>query len=94
MSVWERVQQLDGKTLCTLKQKKNFQVIGVQSHWIIFIPDNGKKMPRSIGREVIEAVAEMDLGKDELIPSRLSKEFPGNQNLSYVAAIVHAVTEG
>ena len=93
MSIWERVQQLDGKTLSTLKHKKNFKVIGVQSNWIIFIPDGGKKMPRSIGREVIEAAAEMNLGKDNLIPSRLSKEFPGNQNLSYVAAIVHAVTK-
>ena len=94
MSVWERVQELNGKTLYTLSRENPFEVIGVLADWIIFVPVGGNGTPRLIGRELIENVEKMNLGKENLLPSRLTKEFPHNQNLSYVAAIVHAVTEG
>jgi len=75
-----------------LKQGKAFDVIGVQSDRIEFVPQSGNGTRRSIGREWIEHAAEMNLDESDLTPSRLSREFPNDQNLSYMAAIVHAVT--
>ena len=92
-TVWERVRQLDGKTLHTLKQGKAFDVIGVQSDRIEFVPVSGNGTQRWIGREWIEQVIDMNLDESDLTPSRLSQEFPNDQNLSYMAAIVYAVTK-
>lgn len=92
-TVWERVRQLNGKTLHTLKQGKAFEVTGVDSSRIEFVPASGKGITRGIGREQIEQVAEMNLEESDLTPSRLAQEFPTDQNLSYMAAIVHAVTK-
>ncbi len=92
-SVWDRVRQLNGKTLHTLKQGKAFEVVGVQSDRIEFIPVSGNGTQRWIGREWIEQAADMNLDQSNLTPSRLALEFPNDQNLSYMAAIVHAVTK-
>lgn len=92
-NVWERVRHLNGKTLHTLKQGKAFEVVGVQSDRIEFVPVSGNGTRRWIGRQWIEQVADMGLDASDLTPSRLAQEFPNDQNLSYMAAIVHAVTK-
>ena len=85
--------QLNGKTLHTLKQGKAFEVTNVQSDRIEFVPVSGNGTQRWIGREWIEKVVDMNLDESDLTPSRLSLEFPNDQNLSYMAAIVHTVTK-
>lgn len=91
--VWKRVRHLNGKILHTLKQGKAFEVVGVQSDRIEFVPVNGNGTRRWIGRQWIEQVVDMGLDASDLTPSRLAREFPNDQNLSYMAAIVHAVTK-
>ncbi len=92
-TVWERIRRLDGTTLHTRKQGKAFEVVGVQTDRIEFVPVSGSGTRRWIGREWIEQVVEMNLDESELTPSRLAREFPSDQNLSYMAAIVYAVTK-
>ncbi len=92
-TIWERVRQLNGTTLHTLKQGKAFKIIGVQHDRIEFVPVSGNGTQRWIGREWIEQVVGMNLHISDLTPSRLALEFPNDQNLSYMAAIVDAVTK-
>ena len=93
MSIWNRVEQLKGKTLLTRARQKGFDVVDVLSDRIQFAPKNGKGTLRWLDRASIEQVAEMNLEESELTPLRLKAEFPDDQNLSYMAAIVYAVTK-
>ncbi len=91
--LWERVRQLNGRGLFTLARGKAFTVVGVQSDRIKFVPKSGKGTMRWAGRSQIEHVANLNLDVNQLTPTRLSGEYPDDQNLSYIAAIVHAVTK-
>ena len=93
MSIWNQVEQLKGKTLLTRAQHKEFEVIDVLSDRIQFVPKNGHGTLRWLDRVSIEQIAGMNLDESDLIPSRLAQEFPNDQNLSYMAAIVHAATK-
>lgn len=90
--IWNRVQQLNGQTLKTRAQGREFHIIGVSHDRIEFVPRRGKGTRRWISRSWIERAANLGLDESELTPSRLAQEFPNDQNLSYMAAIVHAAT--
>ena len=92
-TLWERVWQLNGTSLFTLARSREFQVVGVQSDRIEFVPKSGKGTRRWAGRDQIEHIASLNLDESQLTPTRLSEEYPDGQNLSYIAAIVHAVTK-
>jgi hypothetical protein len=90
--IGRRVQQLNGQTLKTRAQGREFEIIGVSHDRIEFVPKRGNGTRRWISRQWIEQVADLRLDESELRPSRLAAEFPNDQNLSYMAAIVHAAT--
>jgi len=75
-TIWYRVEQLQGKTLHTLIQRKEFQVVSVEPDLLEVLPRNGKR--RRVERRRIEEVAEMRLDQDGLSPGRLSRDFPKN----------------
>lgn len=87
---WIRVQALSGRTLKTRARGKAFDVIEVRDDRIVFVPQAGNGGQRWIGRSWLEQVADLHLDESELTPSRLSQEFPNDQNLSYMAAIIYA----
>ena len=93
-TIWERVQALNGKTIQTLARQKEFEIIGVLQDRIEFRPKAGKGTARWAGRDQIEHVAGLDLERSQLTTTRLAEEYPDDQNLSYIAAIVHTVTIG
>jgi ABC-type microcin C transport system permease subunit YejB len=90
--VWERVQQLKGQTLHTLTRNKAFDVVEVHQDRVLIVPHDGIGMQRSIGREQIEHM--FNLHQMGRITSRklVQEEYPDNQNTSYIATIVAAIT--
>jgi hypothetical protein len=90
-SVWDRVKQLEGKTLRTIVKHIEFEVVCVETDWLTVTPSSGKQ--RRIYRRWIEHVASKGLDEDALRPGRLSRELPKHRSLSYFGAIVHAVTK-
>lgn len=90
-TVWNRVEALNGKTLHTRARNKEFEIINVLPDRIQFVPKQGNGTTRWVTRDGIEQIAELNLDESELKPSRLQREFPDDQNLSYIAAIVYAV---
>ena len=89
-SFWSRVQALSGRTLTTRSRSKEFDIVEVRSDRIIFVPRAGTGRERWISRKWLEHVDSLHLDESELLPVRLRQEFPDDQNLSYMAAIVHA----
>jgi len=89
-TVWDRVKQLEGRRLQTLFQGKEFKVASVGERWLVVTPSTGKG--RRVARRWIEEVAARGLDEDGLRPGRLSREFHFDRSLSYLAAIVHAIT--
>lgn len=90
--IWSRVQELNGRTLATRARGREFHITGVLHDRITFVPRRGRGTRRWISRAWIERAANLRLDESELTPSRLAAEFPNDRNLSYMAAIVHAVT--
>jgi hypothetical protein len=88
---WNRVQSLSGQTLQTRAHNKPFDILEVRSDRIVFSPQAGSGRQRWISRAWLERVHNLRLDESELTPSRLKQEFPNDQNLSYMAAIVAAV---
>jgi predicted transcriptional regulator len=90
--VWQRVQALEGQTLETLKQHKPFRIVSVLSDRVQFVPKDGNGTLRWFPRQGIEYIAGLGLQPEEIRP-RVQQEWPSDQNTSYVAAIVYAVTK-
>lgn len=90
--VWDRVQELEGKTLHTLKQNKPFKVVGVLSDRVQFVPEKGNGTLRWFPRGGIEYIASLGVERHRL-RARIQEEWPSDMNTSYVAAIVHEVTK-
>jgi hypothetical protein len=89
---WQRVQELQGKTLLTLARQRPFRVVSVSSDRVEFVPENGNGNVRWFPRKDIELIAGLGLARDEIRP-RLQQEWPSCQNTSYVASIVHEITK-
>ncbi len=87
---WSRVEGLAGKTLQTRAQGKEFDVLDVRPDRIVFVPKAGSGRQRWISRKWLEQVVDLGLDESELRPVRLRQKFPNDQNLSYMAAIIHA----
>lgn len=91
-NVWDRVRALEGKTLQTLAQGRLFSIIRVSPERVEFVPERGSGNLRWFSREGIEFIANLGLSRDDIRP-RILREWPSDQNSSYVAAIVHEVTK-
>lgn len=87
---WEQVRQLEGRTILTLHQAKQFLVTAVEDDLVRFRPGGGKGTERSVPRRQIEHILNLRLTREEL-RSRTQQEYPKNQNTSYIAALVFEV---
>lgn len=92
--VWNLVQQLEGNTLYTRKQRKRFKVVRVLDDRVEFVPENGNGTRRPCIREDIEHIVSLNLKPEALTPSHIQQELPSTRNSSYVAAIVYEVLYG
>jgi hypothetical protein len=88
--LWSKVQGLTGQTLMTDSRGKKFQIVSVSADWVTLVPKEGNGTPRPIRRADLEAVSRLNLGMNELTPSRIQEELPGTRNSSYIAAILAA----
>lgn len=86
--VWNRVQQLQGQTLATLRQKKLFDIVEVRADRVIFKPHDGNGTLRWCERESIERLYSLSRATEPLSPSQVQKELPKSRNSSYIAAII------
>lgn len=87
-NTWNLVRRLEGETLCTLHRKKQFTLISVNELDVRIVPLSGKRTERSVSRERIERIAGLKVSKEELC-RHTRREYPNDQNTSYIAAIVH-----
>jgi hypothetical protein len=91
-NTWDRVRALDGRTLKTLHQERDFQVSGVTTDHVLVRPLKAKQGKRLTVRRVdIELIAVKGRQRDEL-RSKTATELPECGVTSYVAAIVYEVT--
>jgi hypothetical protein len=90
-SSWDFVNQLEGKILYTLSQRKQFRIVSVLEDRIVFIPIAGSGTPRWSWRKDIEYLVTLRIRKGELTPSQVVVEFPKEYNSSYMAAIVDEI---
>ena len=88
--LWQKVRGLRGRTLCTDGQEKEFKVDTVQDDYLVVRPREGD--PRLILSRMIHQVIDLRLKDDELTLARLREEFPKDRSLSYILAIVHAIS--
>ena len=91
-SIWEKVQQLEGKTLHTLSLQKPFKIDKVTTILVRLVPQEGKQKRRTIRRDGIEHIAGLGLQQD-VLRKRVQQEYPESQNTSYYAAIVHEIAK-
>lgn len=91
-SIWDRVRQLEGTTLCTLHKSKPFTVVSVHTDCVRVVPEDGTGSERPIRRDRIEHMASLALQRDEL-RHRTQREYADSQNTSYIAAIVYEVSK-
>lgn len=89
-SFWDRVRQLDGQTLKTIAQGREFDVVRVTHDRIVFRPRRGKGTERWWPRKELEELDSAIASVDEMTPERVRREWPSDQNTSYVAAILRA----
>lgn len=88
MSDWNKVQNLQGKTLRTISRGKNFTIVTVTQDRVVFIPQDGNGTPRWVSRGMIDHLIALRIDKSELSPSRIAREFPNDRNSAYLAAIL------
>ncbi len=91
-TLWDRVRQLEGATLAPLHHDKPFTVFSVLEDSVRLLPQDGTGSERSVRRDQIEHIAGLGVSREEL-RQRAAREFPGNQNTSYIAAIASAVAQ-
>jgi hypothetical protein len=92
-AIWEKVHQLEGRTLLTLYHRKPFEILKVTEKVVQLMPLEGKRLRRSILRNRIEHLAGLRFHRDEL-RKRVLQEYPTSRNTSYYAAIVHEISAG
>jgi hypothetical protein len=89
MDAWQLIQQLQRRTLHTIDRGSAFTVDVVRPEYLVVIPDGCD--PRIIRRRTLERAACIRGATDALIRAQLQEEFPGNQNTSYILAIVEEI---
>ncbi|HQV70001.1 MAG TPA: hypothetical protein PLJ62_05570 [Thermoflexales bacterium] len=88
-----KYQELTGRKLETLKQKKVFTILDVSNRVIIFRPESGKQIERQEPIERIDFLIAKKKRLGHLDVSDVRDAYPESRNTSYLAAIVHALTE-
>lgn len=88
---WSHVRTLNGRTLRTTVQGKEFRITSVSESFITLVPTSGNKTPRPIPRSEIERLLALGLRRHELTPQRVREEFPASRNSSYLSAILQAI---
>jgi hypothetical protein len=88
---WQRVTGLQGQTLQTLTSGAKFEIVDATSDGLYVVPQRGKRSRRRVLREEIEAVARVTVDPT-ILRRTASRELPGNQCTSYIAAIIREVT--
>ena len=90
---WQRVRQLEGKTLLTPARSKPFRIVRVMGDRVEFVPVNGNGTVRWFPRADLEHIARQVVGLTaKEIQPRVRQEWPDDQNTSYVAAILREIT--
>lgn len=82
-TVWERVEQLSGRTLLT-KTGKSFNVVSVDKHSVVVEPER-TGTTRSIRRTDVEVAYDLHIPLEELTASRLVKERGTSFNPVYLS---------
>lgn len=83
---------LRGKTLLTVKQKKPFQIVGVDDTRVTFVPKNGNGTERWEYRSTIEELMNLCRNKGKLSVADVLEVYPDTRNSSYLTTIVHELT--
>jgi hypothetical protein len=83
---WKYIRAMEGETLHTLRRGKPFTVIAVHEDRVRVFPQDGKGSERSVPRDQIEYVANLELRQSEMRQAAL-QQYPKSQNTSYIAAI-------
>ncbi|MBA2277364.1 MAG: hypothetical protein H0W06_06330 [Chloroflexia bacterium] len=87
---WERVQELQGKTLKTVSRGAPFDVMEVRNNFVRVAPLSTGE-PRRIERTCFDLAAKKGLVTDDVKPSQIQKQSASVFNSTYVAAIIRAV---
>ena len=90
---WERIRALDGQTLVTTAQAKQFRITDVRNDRICFVPLEGKGGERWWPKKGLEDLNEIFCDENVITREMVRGHFPKDQNTSYVAAILNAVKE-
>ena len=88
-TVWERVEQLSGRTLLT-KTGKAFKVVSVDRQYVTVEPER-TGTPRLIRRVEVESAHDLHLPLDELTATRLVQERVTVVNPVYIVAMLKAM---
>ena len=90
--IWERTHPLKGETLYTIAQRKPFDIIRILHDRIVFVPHDGNGTQRWASREQIETITHLVQSGKVINPKLVREQYPNDQNTSYIAAIVKAIT--
>jgi hypothetical protein len=90
---WDRIKTLNGSTLVTTAQEKQFRVTDVRNDRICFMPLEGKGGERWWPKRGLEDLNELYWEEAQITREMVRTHYPKDQNTSYVAAILNAVKE-
>jgi hypothetical protein len=91
MAFWDRVRELDGRTLYTSEQNKPFDIVEVTHDRIYFVPQEGNGTRRWWPRQSLEDLNELFANESAITPAHIRDQWPKDQNTSYVAVILQTV---
>ena len=93
MAVWDRVRQLESKTLLTMERDCPFDIVEVTHDRIVFVPQRGNGTSRWWPRRELEELYDAFLDLNVISPADVREHWPNDQNTSYVAPILNAVKD-
>ena len=82
-----KLKALEGQTLLTWPQRREFEVVEVTADRVVFVPKSGKGTRRWIPISTLLDVAEQTWDLSEL-RQKILINYPNTWNSSYIAAIV------
>jgi hypothetical protein len=86
MNIWNEIRKLEGQTLQTLAQKKNFDIVEVTEHKVTICP-HATQTERLISRLEIEDAFQRLTVTGQITRSEIQENF-SQYNPAYVAAIL------
>lgn len=88
--MWGRVRELEGRTLRTTGQGRDFDVEAVTEHSAAISPHSTRRL-RSISRQEFERAVRLGLQGAELTPIAIRQTGASEANPAYVAAILRMI---